>query len=248
MGLCRIRLGPEKCITNTPVFELQTGSIMTGPGDLRMSSELLIGVALSIPIGIACGLTVAPVQRWLDRWGETSHQKKHSRIKSEYRLVMDSALHPDMMIAGMVVNVMYISAYGFFFLVLRFLDPVVEKLLGFFPNPKINAPHFLLLDLVILVGCTCIATVYVFRLVINSVRLYLHVRFFDGYVKSIPDELRDLKMEKIVIYSALDRAVPSVNFLGSQDLDLTEGSKQDGVPAAQNTATHTLPEPAAPQK
>jgi hypothetical protein len=217
-----------------------------------MSSELWIGTLISVPIAIMSGLAVAPIQRWMDRWGQTSHQKKHSRMKVEYELVIDSALHPEMMIAGMIANLLYMSLYLFLMLLVLYLRPMFDILVDFGPRPTMNTtllPRFLVLGSVFVIGLLCAITVFVIRLVINSAKLYLHVRLFSEYVKSIPDELRDLKMEKIIIYAARDRAVPGLNSLRSLDFNSPEGSNQDNVsPASQTQTTHTLPVPPALQK
>ena len=217
-----------------------------------MSVELWIGTLISVPIAIASGLAAASIKNWMDRWGETSHQKKHSRMKVEYDLVIDSALHPEMMIAGMVTNLLFMGLYGFLFLIFLSIRPMFEALLEFTPRPTMNTTHllgFMLLCSIFAIVLSCAVTVFVIQMVINSAKLYLHVRFFSEYVKSIPDELRNLKMEKIVIYAAQDRAVPGLNSLMSQDFNPPEGSKQDNVsPTAQNKITHTLPEPPVPQE
>jgi len=175
-------------------------------------------------------------------------------MKVEYDLVIDSALHPDMMIAGMVVNLLFMSLYGFIVLLsLLFISltpALVDSLLEFTPRPMMNVTHvhgFIVLGSVFVFGVFCAISVFVFRTIINTAKIYLHVRFFKEYVKSIPDELRDSKLEMIVIYAAQDRAVPGLNLLWSKDINLTEKAKQDdGPPSAQNLVTPTLPEPPAP--
>jgi uncharacterized integral membrane protein len=214
-----------------------------------MNSELWIGTAISIPIGIASGLAVAPIQRWMDRWGETTHQKKKSRMKDEYAEVTDSALHPEMMIAGMITSVLLLGLDGFVLLLLLLMKPFFDGFLSFVPRPAIAASHLpeiLVLLSVFMVGSFFALTILAFRMVMNSVRLYWHVRFFREYVKSIPDELRDLKLEKIVICANQDRAYPGLYVLRSELLDHPEESKQDdGLGAGQNTDVHTLTVPSA---
>jgi hypothetical protein len=49
-----------------------------------LSSEFWMGILLSIPIGVGTGLSVAPIQRWLDSYGRHRSLSRTKRMRADY--------------------------------------------------------------------------------------------------------------------------------------------------------------------
>lgn len=180
-----------------------------------MSSDVWIGTILSIPVSLGVALVTPRVQRWLERRGAISHAKKRDRMRDEYNEVLHYALHTDFLLGRILVIVLLFVAAILVFVVALPVLPVIGdtlRLLVHRSRPNVSKSYLVALT----TGLTSIAvasaiaySVAIVQMVWKYMRLFSNVRFFKSYVESIPSDLRDKRLEEIVICAALERAVPA---------------------------------------
>lgn len=171
------------------------------------------GAIISIPISIGVGLNLPRIQRWLDLRNQTSHEQTRKRQKEEYDDVLYYALHTDMMVGKMINAATFLLLYIFVLVLLSLISPIMWNVIPVVPThaiPKATAITALSISFAALVSILSASTVAVFKLAVDSFNLYHHVRFLSIYAKSIPDDLRQHEMEKIIADSAWDRAIPGL--------------------------------------
>lgn len=202
---------------------------------MHISSDLIIGSLLSIPIGIGTGLVVDPIKRWWNNREQSNHAKRLETMRAEYMDVLYNAIHSDMMIASFALKGIYVSLYLIYLVLFRLLDPYVDVLIGSIFH-RVSGPHWLLVVLsvvqvLIFVGMSVYIGLFCFR----SFRLYTRVRHFEHYAKTLPPEIRRLKLEEFIEEGRWNRGLSIVTTF--------PGEKA----AAQNTTADTPKPPSLPQ-
>jgi hypothetical protein len=174
-----------------------------------MNSEVWIGAVISIPIAIASGLAVEPIQRWWQRRGEHSHAKKFKQMEAEYNRVTFYAVHSDLMIADLVIKGIGITLYVAYLLFMTFIGPIVQELADFLPRSPHPSDTALIVLPAALLACLISLTVFVLTIAIRGVSLYNHVRHYKVYVTNFPAQIRDLELEEAVLIARQHRAFPT---------------------------------------
>jgi hypothetical protein len=201
-----------------------------------MGADVWLGALISIPVSFAVALTVPHIQRWMDRRGQTSHAKKLSRIRDEYTEVLFYALHTDMLIGKLVVAGLSLLVLLFFFHITELSGQVLGEVASTIWPPPISDAHraqILVSAVSVLISIGITLLVSISRYISKHVSLFFHVNLFQAYLESIPAEIRDLKMEEIVIAAAKDRAVPGLDYLRSDWLKSHQSDTPGEVPSNQ---------------
>jgi hypothetical protein len=184
-----------------------------------MSNDLWIATisfVVSVPVAVG-GAYVAPhIQTWVDQRGKASHEKKRSRIKDEYDNALYYALHTDMLIGRLVIATIYMTLMVLTLLVCLMCGPLIGLLgLALFHSRASNSGSPVMLVCAATFGITG-ATTFLFLFAgyaVHYMKMFSRVRHVEEYVKSIPEDIRDLKWEKIVFNAKIDRAVPGADAL-----------------------------------
>jgi hypothetical protein len=188
------------------------------------------GAVISIPISIGVGLNLSRIQQWIDQRSQTSREKTRERLKDQYEDVLYYALHTDMMLGKMINAATFLLLYVFVLVLCSLLSPIMRDVTQVVPLhgiPRVNAITILTVSFVALVFVISAMTVAVFKLAIDSYLLYHRVRFFTTYTKSIPDDIRQHKMETIIADSAWERAIPGLHLARSHYSEQSQTPPED---------------------
>ncbi len=182
-----------------------------------MSSDLWIGTLVSIPVSIVAALVVPPIQRWLDKRGEKSHAKRRERIRDEYNEVLHYALRTDLLLGRMLVTLIQLAETIFVFVLWVWVRPILDDVFGLFPPRHLSVSDHLR-SIIIICFTVFLSTMLAFMTVgavmfiksaVRWVNVFLNVKYVQTYIKSIPDDIRDKEIEKVVMYVARERALPT---------------------------------------
>lgn len=193
-----------------------------------MSSDLVIGTLLSIPIGIGTGIAVDPVKRWWQRRNESNHAKRLDQIKDEYMDVLYCAIHSDLMLATFVLKGTFVTLFVLYLVMLKTLEPYEDVLTEFLVRrlPVVSHATVVLLagtEWLLFVGMAVYIGVFTFR----GYRLYTRVRFFKTYVKTIPDSIRDPELEDMVSAGRWNRGLSIVTGFAKNVTIATQNTHAD---------------------
>lgn len=167
-----------------------------------MSGEFWGALILSIPISIGSSLTVAPVQRLLEKRSVASRAKKSRKLRAEYSEVLQFASRPELLCSqllldfGFLIVLTLLMVVGDFVLKESLVGPLPEKVVQWRTSHwelLIKVTRYILPSVgVLFLGFTI---AFCTRVLFNAYDLYSRVRCFDDYVKSVPTEFRDLDQE-----------------------------------------------------
>lgn len=178
--------------------------------DLKMwLFEQLITLVSTVIVAIAILLKGPKILQWFERRGQTSHQKTRKRLKEEYDDVLYYALHTDMMIGKMINAAMFMLLYIFALVLLSLITPIMFNVITIAPHlsiPQTASTFILVISCVCLVSALSATTVAVAKFAFDSFNLYHHVKFLPIYAQSIPDDIRNQTMEKLVEALIVDKA------------------------------------------
>ena len=160
-----------------------------------MSNDVLLGAVLSVPIGIATGLAVTPLQRWFENRGKAKAVGETKRAEAEYKNVLFYRQHPDeftQYLVQVAIRTTLIGAAvgifsGFFFTVGQFIEITTPRVLGFLwvSRRYVEAAGYLCGQLV-----TILSSVIVVKICMPAMTLWRRVRHFDLYIQGVPSDVR----------------------------------------------------------
>jgi hypothetical protein len=168
-----------------------------------MSMDMWGGAILSIPIGIATGLAVNPVQKWLENRGKAKAAIKLKDVKDQYERVLFYRLHPHLFTQYLLQTVIRTTFIGAAVgILLGIFQAMTHAFLFTFPTvvrgPS-NPPQ-----LVVIVGMgilaqltTVVGSVLIIRYCRPAIQLWHQVKTFEEYVNSVPFEHRNLAAERL---------------------------------------------------
>lgn len=186
-----------------------------------MSREFWLGLALSVPIGIGCGLAVPRLQRWLDEQGKSRAFKRSKREQQDYEEAFYYHSHPHIFTQYLIhqlVNLMRVGVlcllFGLGVVLVGFLvnSPISDATsLAINPNLAHVWPHFqslaemrstariLKVSLTVCMLVLYINIIWFTWLVFSIKRLWFRVRYFSEYRQKVRINTEDGPIE-------LDRA------------------------------------------
>jgi hypothetical protein len=165
-------------------------------------------MVLSVPIGIAAGLAVNPIQRWWERRGQHSQAERQKQKKAEYEKALYYVLHPEMMIASFVLKGTFATVFAVYLLILMKLEPYADVFFAVFLKAHHEVPVGVVLTVTSLAALLFIAmTIYVVILSARSVTVYFRVRGFWAYAETLPAEVRDREFESFVKETVRNRTL-----------------------------------------
>ena len=157
---------------------------------------------LSIPIGIATGLAVNPIQKWFENRGKTKAAVKLKDVKDRYEIVLFYRLHPHLFTqyllhtvirttfvgaaAGILLGILHAIPNAFFLAIpaLARGEPNATQMALF-----LGLPTFAQLT-------TVVSSVLIIRYCRPAIQLWHQVRTFEKFVDSVPSEHRNLAAER----------------------------------------------------
>jgi hypothetical protein len=165
-----------------------------------LSKEFWIGLALSIPIGIICGLLVGPIQRWYQDWGKSREAARRERIEKEYAETLKYLLFPHswthyLLRRVMETIILFIGlSMGNLFLLATVELAILAKISG---KPIDRHDRFFLFFILIAAAVTLTIFIAWFTQAIASfLRTSTRRARFHSYVQTLPNNIRNLELEK----------------------------------------------------
>jgi hypothetical protein len=167
-----------------------------------MSMDLWGGALLSIPIGIATGLAVNPIQKWIENRGEARAAIKLKETRMQYERVLFYLLHPHLFtqyLLQTVIRTTFVGAAVGIFLGIIHAIPNAFVLTG--PSVVRGNEYPPQIVAVVSLGilaqlATVVSSVLIARYCIPALQLWNQLRNFEEYVKSVPSEHRDTTLEQ----------------------------------------------------
>ena len=204
-----------------------------------------VSVILPIALGVVSNFATSYVKRRTIEWGKSSHQKKLDRARREYGEVMYYALHPDMLLGRMLTLLTYVGILTLLFTTFVYLHVERDQWaldMGPFNHLHLITSHLariilLATPIVMMLAAIALLLTFSFREAFLVVRLFSNVRYFTGYVESIPDEIRDRDREEFIMNARFDRSVPGAGInlefmreMGQKLKDDKAAAQADGTP------------------
>jgi hypothetical protein len=189
--------------------------------------QMIWGLVLQVIIGVATGLSIQPLQRRWEKRALSSRSKRLKRIRDEYQTTIYYALHPEFLICKLVLTTLGVCSYAIYLLFIVVLrgTPIEFWTLkvGF------SIPRYIVgaLDVASILLITILTTA-VGRIALNTIYFFERVRGFERYVTNVPKEIRDRKMEKLILAIARERPTSALSPEGWEALvkSLKEGEEK----------------------
>jgi hypothetical protein len=160
-----------------------------------VSKDVIWSVALSIPVSIGSGLAVPFIIRWFERHGRRKAEKERERIRLHFLTVWRYHSKPSEYTMELIIDAIFITA-SFCTIILG----AIEESKGFIihishPSVALYATHPLVPEIESffhqVVGAILMfgGAVYASRDMSKVVEIYGHVRMFDDFVKTVPEDI-----------------------------------------------------------
>ena len=165
-----------------------------------MSSDVWLGALISVPIGIATGLAVTPVQKWLEDRGKTKALVHSRDTQHQYAAVLFYRMHSDLF-TQYLLRVVILTTFtgsavgilaGFFFAFANLSGAVLNAAPGYS-----SRVYTIFIQSVSILGqmTAIVGSILIIRYCRPALKLWQQVRYFEDYAKTIPSELRNLDIE-----------------------------------------------------
>lgn len=155
-----------------------------------MSNDVWIGALLSVPIGIATGVAVTPIQRWIENRGKNKALVESKRVREQYNSVIFYRLHPHIFtqyLLNVVIRTTFIgAAVG---IIAGCIYTLAQA--GDFVNIRILRSGLYVLGQITAVT----SSVLIVGICKPALGLWYRVRNFDAYVRNVPADIRDMEAE-----------------------------------------------------
>jgi hypothetical protein len=163
---------------------------------IAMNSHVWLDYLIQIAIGIAAGLSIAPIQRWLSRRGKTRAQAKREAAELDYFLALYYYANPDLLTQFMIIAAVKASQ-GFFFLTASFLLEIaaVDILL---PKNFVDSTDKWFANLLFVGSVVAIArAAFVLQHFYKAIEMYYDQFAFPVYLdEKVPADIRNLQWEQ----------------------------------------------------
>jgi hypothetical protein len=161
-----------------------------------VSKDLIIGLLMSIPAGVVSGLLVSPIRKWLRHRGVSSRERKREEIKREYILVLESLIYPEHFTHDLL-DAAIRAVIGACLLSVCMITTAAGSLLSaldlFKGHPYVS------FGLGMFGGVLGFLSGYYMAAAFNQLKRYSRRQGLFNYIPTIPDDLRDKKMELAAI-------------------------------------------------
>jgi hypothetical protein len=156
----------------------------------KMSNDVWYGALISVPVGIATGLAVPPLQRWLENRGNQKLAEQERRSREEYEEVLFYRKNPETFTQYLVHVAIQTAFIGAVVAVLSALwSAVTPAIASALPHP--NSDFVLILYSLPREMVAIISSLLIIRICRPAMALWSKVKNFDRYEQAIPQEQRD---------------------------------------------------------
>jgi hypothetical protein len=166
-----------------------------------MSNDVWIGALISVPIGIATGVAVVPIQKWIENRGKAKALIQSRDARERYTSVLFYRLHPHLFTQYLLRTVIRTTfASAAMGIVAGFLYVMANATATFIATQTTSIGFAsTMMQLFTILGqmTIIVASVLIINYCRPALKLWSRVQNFEEYAKSVPSDIRDLTAEAL---------------------------------------------------